>query len=145
MPPTVGSMTTTVRVTWAAASARRVERQFLATPAKGGTPLAEVVGAMLGAHAQVLSAAEVSVGVRAAGVTRADVRAALWEDRSLVKTHGPRGTVHLLPSGELPLWSAALTARSRPARARSRPRSGSPRSRRSRSWRRSARPWRAGV
>ncbi|MER5828352.1 winged helix DNA-binding domain-containing protein, partial [Streptomyces mirabilis] len=61
-------------------------------------------------HAQVLSAAEVSVGVRADGVTRADVRAALWEDRSLVKTYGPRGTVHLLPTAELPLWTAALTA-----------------------------------
>ncbi len=72
--------------------------------------MAAVVSAMLGAHAQVLSAAELSVGVRTVGVTRADVRAALWEDRSLVKTHGPRGTVHLLPADELPLWSAALSA-----------------------------------
>ncbi|NUS74776.1 MAG: winged helix DNA-binding domain-containing protein, partial [Streptomyces sp.] len=44
------------------------------------------------------------------GLTRADVRTALWEDRSLVKTHGPRGTVHLLPTAELPLWCAALPA-----------------------------------
>ncbi|MEU6255535.1 winged helix DNA-binding domain-containing protein [Streptomyces sp. NPDC047043] len=101
-------MTTTI--TWNETSARRLERQFLATPAESGTPVAEVVGAMLGAHAQVLSAAEVSVGVRADGVTRADVRAALWEDRSLVKTHGPRGTVHLLPARELPLWCSALPA-----------------------------------
>ncbi|MFE9019925.1 winged helix DNA-binding domain-containing protein [Streptomyces sp. NPDC007808] len=96
--------------TWDGASARRLGRQFLDRPAEAGTPPAEVVGAMLGAHAQVLSAAEVSVGVRADGVTRADVRAALWEDRSLVKTFGPRGTVHLLPAAELPLWCAALTA-----------------------------------
>ncbi|MGW0910460.1 DNA glycosylase AlkZ-like family protein [Streptomyces sp. NPDC002784] len=27
-----------------------------------------------------------------------------------MKTHGPRGTVHLLPAQELPLWTAALTA-----------------------------------
>ncbi|WP_369248914.1 winged helix DNA-binding domain-containing protein [Streptomyces sp. R41] len=100
----------TLRITWDEASARRMERQFLAVPAKAGTPVAEVVGAMLGAHAQVLSAAELSVGVRADGVTRADVRAALWEDRTLVKTYGPRGTLHLLPSAELPLWTAALTA-----------------------------------
>ncbi|GGN82200.1 hypothetical protein GCM10011579_069610 [Streptomyces albiflavescens] len=100
----------TLRITWDEASARRMERQFLAVPAKAGTPVADVVGAMLGAHAQVLSAAEVSVGVRADGVTRADVRAALWEDRSLVKTHGPRGTLHLLPSAELPLWTSALAA-----------------------------------
>lgn len=100
----------TLKITWNEASARRMERQCLAVPARGGTPVADVVGAMLGAHAQVLSAAEVSVGVRADGVTRADVRAALWEDRSLVKTYGPRGTVHLLPTAELPLWTAALTA-----------------------------------
>ncbi|MFJ8592738.1 winged helix DNA-binding domain-containing protein [Streptomyces sp. NPDC093598] len=103
-------MTTTLRISWDAASARRAERQFLAGPAGPGTPVAEVVGAMRGAHAQVLSAAEVSVGMRAAGVTRADVRAALWEERSLIKTYGPRGTVHLLPARELPLFSAALTA-----------------------------------
>lgn len=100
----------TVTVTWGRASARRLERQFLDRPAERGTPVADVVGAMLGAHAQVLSAAEVSVGVRAAGVTRADVRAALWDDRSLVKTFGPRGTVHLLPAAELALWCGALTA-----------------------------------
>ncbi|MDN0195468.1 winged helix DNA-binding domain-containing protein [Streptomyces sp. S.PNR 29] len=103
-------MTTTVRVAWAAASARRIERQFLARSAETGTPAAEVVGSMLGAHAQVLSAAELSIGLRTAEATRTDVRAALWDDRSLVKTHGPRGTVHLLPSHELPLWCAALTA-----------------------------------
>ncbi|KMS68108.1 hypothetical protein ACM01_40130 [Streptomyces viridochromogenes] len=97
-------------ITWDQASARRMERQFLARPAERGTPVADVVGAMLGAHAQVLSAAEVSVGVRSAGVTRADVRAALWDDRSLVKTFGPRGTVHLLPAAELPLWCGALTS-----------------------------------
>lgn len=96
--------------TWDRASARRLERQYLTEPAAAGTPVADVVGAMLGAHAQVLSAAELSVGVRGTGTTRVDVRAALWEGRSLVKTHGPRGTVHLLAARELPLWCAALTA-----------------------------------
>ncbi|MER7402152.1 winged helix DNA-binding domain-containing protein [Streptomyces sp. NPDC000070] len=106
-------MTTTSRITWDAASARRTERQFLAGPGESAgsrTPVAEVVGAMMGAHAQVLSAAEVSVGVRTSALTRADVRAALWDERSLIKTYGPRGTVHLLPARELPLWSSALTA-----------------------------------
>lgn len=58
----------------------------------------------------MLSAAELSIGVRSSGLTRADVRTALWDGRSLLKTHGPRGTVHLLPTHELPLWTAALTA-----------------------------------
>jgi hypothetical protein len=66
-----------VRTTWEQASARRLERRFLAKPAQSGTAVADVVGAVLAAHAQVLSAAEVSVGVRAAGTTWGDVRAAL--------------------------------------------------------------------
>lgn len=65
---------------------------------------------MLGAHAQVLSAAELSVGLRGDGLTRTDVRTALWTDRTLVKTFGPRGTVHLLPAADLPLWTGALSA-----------------------------------
>ena len=98
-------------ISWQAASARRLERQFLANPLPPGAGgPADVVAAMLGAHAQVPSAAEVSVGVRTQELTRADVRTALWEDHSLVRTHGPRGTVHLLPAAELPVWSAALTA-----------------------------------
>ncbi|WAZ23852.1 winged helix DNA-binding domain-containing protein [Streptomyces cinnabarinus] len=100
----------TVTISWHEASARRLERQFLANPAAEGTTVPDVVSAMLGAHAQVLSAAELSIGVRSTGLTRTDVRAALWEHRSLVKTHGPRGTVHLLPARELPLWTSALTA-----------------------------------
>ncbi|BBC33263.1 uncharacterized protein SGFS_045570 [Streptomyces graminofaciens] len=100
----------TVTVTWEQASARRLRRQFLTGPAPAGTPVAEVAGALLGAHAQVLSAAELSLGVRTGSATRADVRAALWEERTLVKTYGPRGTVHLLPAAELPFWTAALTA-----------------------------------
>lgn len=61
-------------------------------------------------HAQVLSAAEISIGLRIPNITRADVRKALWEERSLVKTYGPRGTVHLLSSQDLPIWTGALSA-----------------------------------
>ncbi|MFI8961110.1 winged helix DNA-binding domain-containing protein [Streptomyces sp. NPDC053493] len=101
-----------VRVTWARANARRIRRQFLAAPADAPAAAgpAAVAGAMLGAHAQVLSAAELSVALRTTAATRADVRAALWEDRSLVKTFGPRGTVHLLPAADLPMWTGALSA-----------------------------------
>ncbi|MFF8094088.1 winged helix DNA-binding domain-containing protein [Streptomyces sp. NPDC016675] len=109
-------MTTTVAPPWGAVSARRLERQFLAKSARKGTALADVADAMLGTHAQVLSAAELSLGLRADGVTRADVRDALWPTgtaaapASLVKTHGPRGTVHLLPTRDLAMWCAALPA-----------------------------------
>jgi hypothetical protein len=66
------------------------------------------VAAICGAHAQVMSAAELAVGLRCAGACRADVRRALWQDRTLVKTFGPRGTVHLLPARDLPMWCGAL-------------------------------------
>ncbi|MEU1214106.1 winged helix DNA-binding domain-containing protein [Streptomyces sp. NPDC005790] len=110
-------MTTRTRgatVSWSRANARRLGRQSLsgsASPA-GHTALdvTGAVAAMLGAHAQVLSAAELSVGLRAPGVTRTDVRTALWTDRALVKTFGPRGTVHLLPAEDLPMWTGALSA-----------------------------------
>jgi hypothetical protein len=93
--------------TWSQVVARRLERHGLAAPA---TDLAGTVSAMCGAHAQVMSAAEMSVGVRVAGITRVDVRRALWEDRTLVKTRGPRGTVHLLAAADLPMWIGALGA-----------------------------------
>lgn len=65
---------------------------------------------MCGTHAQILSAAELSIGLRIAGADRDDVRRALWQDRTLVKTFGPRGTVHLLPAVDLPMWTGALSA-----------------------------------
>ncbi|MET9729795.1 winged helix DNA-binding domain-containing protein [Streptomyces sp. NPDC006458] len=101
---------TSSRITWEAAGARRLGRQFLANPAPPGTALADVVATMPAAHAQVLSAAELSVGLRAAGATRADVRDALWRASTLIKTFGPRGTVHLLAARDLPLFTAALPA-----------------------------------
>jgi hypothetical protein len=68
------------------------------------------VRAVGGVQAQILSAAELAIGARVADSTRQDVQAALWEQHALVKTYGPRGTLHLLPADELPLWMAALRA-----------------------------------
>jgi hypothetical protein len=69
---------------------------------------------MCGTHAQMLSAAELSVGLRLTDLTQTDIRSALWTERSLVKTFGPRGTVHLLPTRDLPMWSGALSAMPQP-------------------------------
>jgi hypothetical protein len=96
-------------LSWSGVTSRRMARQALTEPATGMGP-AEVAGVLCGAHAQVLSAAELSIGRRIAGATRADVQRALWEDRTLVKTFGPRGTVHLLPAADLPMWTGALSA-----------------------------------
>jgi hypothetical protein len=58
----------------------------------------------------VLSAAFWSIGLRSASLTAAEVRDALWSEHSLIKTFGPRGTVHLLAAHDLPLWVGALSA-----------------------------------
>jgi len=84
-------------------------RHALAVPATGLGP-AGIAGVLCGAHAQVLSAAELSIGRRMAGATRSDVRRALWQERTLVKTFGPRGTIHLLATADLPVWTGALQA-----------------------------------
>ena len=97
------------RLTWEGVTARRMTRHALAEPAAGQGPAA-IAGVMCGVHAQVLSAAELSLGRRIAGATRADVQRALWQDRTLVKTFGPRGTVHLLPAADLAMWTGALSA-----------------------------------
>ncbi|MFC0623907.1 winged helix DNA-binding domain-containing protein [Kribbella deserti] len=97
-----------MKLTWDEVSARRLLRHFL-TVAPGHDP-AGVVRAMSGAHAQIITAAELSIALRCGGTTRYDVQDALWTGRSLVKTFGPRGTVHLLPTEDLPLWTGALQA-----------------------------------
>ena len=96
-------------LTWSGVTARRMARHALAEPATDLDPAA-VAARLCGAHAQVLSAAELSIGRRIAGATRAGVQEALWRQRTLVKTFGPRGTVHLLPAADLPMWTGALSA-----------------------------------
>jgi hypothetical protein len=101
--------TTPASLTWSGVTARRMARHALTEPATDLGP-ADIASVLCGAHAQVLSAAELSIGRRVAGATRADVQRALWEDRTLVKTFGPRGTVHLLSTADLPMWTGALSA-----------------------------------
>jgi hypothetical protein len=97
------------RLSWAEVCARRLERHALSAPSHNAQP-ADIANAICGAHAQVLSAAELSIALRITGATRSTVRQALWNKRSLVKTFGPRGTVHLLATRDLPLWTGALSA-----------------------------------
>ncbi|WP_327040785.1 winged helix DNA-binding domain-containing protein [Micromonospora ureilytica] len=112
-----------IELSWAQVSARRLARHRLSAPASGAAPdagrVADVVSAICGAHAQIASAAELSVGLRVPGATRTLVRRALWTDRTLVKTRGPRGTVHLLAAADLPMWVGALSALPAPSSERS--------------------------
>lgn len=69
----------------------------------------QVVSRICGLHAQLMSSAELSVWARVENLGRAEIQRALWEERSLIKTWAMRGTLHLLPSNEFPLWQAALS------------------------------------
>jgi hypothetical protein len=100
---------------WSTILARRLVRHGLSTRVPLDQ-LAAQVGVMCGAHAQVIAAAELSIGLRVDGASRAAIQNALWTEHSLIKTHGPRGTVHLLPAADLPLWIGALSALPEPRR-----------------------------
>jgi hypothetical protein len=70
----------------------------------------DVVGAVTrtaGIQAQVMSAAELALCTRVEGLSAQDVRSALWQERTLVRTWAMRGTLHLLSASELPLYVAA--------------------------------------
>jgi len=66
-----------------------------------------VTARIAGLHAQVMSSAELTLWARLDGLEPDAVRRALWEERTLIKTWAMRGTLHLLPAAELPLWQAA--------------------------------------
>src|SRR5438105_3746711 len=95
------------KLTWARAAAWRIRRHHLVHRAPAGSLLA-VASRLCGLHAQVLSSAELTAWARVKDLDRQAVRRALWEERTLVKTWAMRGTLHLLPASELPLWHAAL-------------------------------------
>ena len=91
---------------WAQVMAWRLRRHQLGERAPAEAML-EVTARIAGLHAQVMSSAELTLWARLDGLEPDAVRRALWEERTLVKTWAMRGTLHLLPAAELPLWQAA--------------------------------------
>ena len=87
--------------------ARRLARSALT---ERSSSLIDVVRRVGGIHAQVQASAELQLAARVDGLTQQDVRDALWRDRTLVKAWTLRGTLHLHPADELPLWYAANRA-----------------------------------
>jgi uncharacterized protein YcaQ len=55
-----------------------------------------------------MSSADLTAWTRVEGWRPTDLATALWKDRSLVKVWAVRGTLHLLPSSEHALWTAAI-------------------------------------
>ena len=96
-------------LSWAQVHAIRLARHHL-TQRAPRKDLAKVVGDIGGVQAQVMSAAELQVAVRV-DCTVEDVRNALWKDKTLIKTWLMRGTLHLIPGKDLPLYAAAMSKR----------------------------------
>src|SRR5271170_5796313 len=97
-----------LKLTWTRAAAWRVRRHHLDRRAPAGSMLA-VASRLCGLHAQVMSSAELTLWARVENLDRGAVQHALWHDRTLVKTWAMRGTLHLLPATELPLWHALFS------------------------------------
>ena len=96
-------------MTWPQVHAFRLRRHHL-TERAPKKDLARAVGDIGGAQAQVMSAAELQIAVRAECSVE-DVRKALWKDRTLVKTWLMRGTLHLARAQDLPFYVAAMGRR----------------------------------
>ena len=71
----------------------------------------EAVRRTAGIQAQVMSAAELSLCTRVEGLSAEDIKSALFQDHSLVKTWAMRATLHVLETRDLPLYVAALNFR----------------------------------
>jgi hypothetical protein len=95
-----------VRTTWDRVLAWRTARHHLARPSDAGP--VEVARRLGGVQAQVLSSAQLAIALRSTAVAPDDVARAVWDERTLVKTWTARGTLHLVPADELPLWVAVL-------------------------------------
>jgi hypothetical protein len=61
-----------------------------------------------GAQAQIMWAAYLQLWARNHSLTRIEVQDALWKNKTLIKSHLMRQTLHLIPTDEFPLYIAAL-------------------------------------
>lgn len=96
-----------LRTSWPRVCGWRLARQHVTSPAGDAV---EVASRLCGVQAQVTSSAQFTVGLRSPA-TAEDLDAALWTERTLVRTWAMRGTLHWLPAIEYGLWVAALTTR----------------------------------
>ena len=100
----------TLSTTWSRIAALRLRRQHIVDRLPADRML-DVVRDHVGIQAQVMSLAELQLNARLDGLRPADVRDALWTDRTLVKTWAMRGTLHLIASDDLASFVAAAPTR----------------------------------
>lgn len=85
----------------------RYAAQLLHRPV--GLSAGDVVGHLLAVQAQDVPSAHLAFRARSATLTVGEVEAA-WEAREIVRTWGPRGTLHFIRTEDLP-WLVPLTVR----------------------------------
>jgi hypothetical protein len=96
-------------LSWEQVLAFRLERQFLDSRAPAGSML-DVARALCGMRAQLASTAELGLWARVDGLEHGEVKRALEDERTLVKTWS-RGQLHLFPADDLAVHVAALYPR----------------------------------
>ena len=69
--------------------------------------LLAVTSDLCGIQAQIMASAHLQLNARLPNLTREEIRAALYETRTLVKTHCMRQTLHLLPSTQYATYISA--------------------------------------
>src|SRR5437762_4369300 len=87
-------------------AAFRLDRHHLVAGRRA--PLEAVCSDVCGIQAQVMSAAELALWTRIRDVSRGQIRDALWERRTLVKTSLMRQTLHLVTAKEFAVYITAL-------------------------------------
>lgn len=87
-------------------AAFRLARHHLLSPS-GSDPVA-ICRDICGMQAQLMPAAQMNISARARGLAAARIEAALWQERTLVKTLCMRQTVHLLPAADFHTYMSAV-------------------------------------
>lgn len=96
-------------LSWDQVLSFRLERQFLGPRAPAGGML-DVARALCGIRAQLASTAELGLWARVEGLEQGDVKAAVEDERTLVKTWS-RGQLYLFAADDLDVHVAALFPR----------------------------------
>jgi Winged helix DNA-binding domain len=93
------------RITPAQVNAFRLTRHHLVGTQRSS--LLEVTSDVCGIQAQIMACAHLSLNARIPNLTREEIRAALYDMRTLVKAHCMRQTLHLLPASQYATYISA--------------------------------------
>jgi uncharacterized protein YcaQ len=99
-----------IALKWHQVHAWRLSQHGL-SPRLNSQDVVQAVTRTGGLQAQVMSAAELALCTRVEELSAEDIKSALWQDRTLVKTWAMRATLHVLATSDLPLYAAALNFR----------------------------------